>query len=127
MGIRTGFDPQSLHSAGEYFAAGYYEFPDAEPLRRWSRAFRRQFENYRPVPYRGELLYPCGDGGPMRGDAESVLKTSYSFTWRLDAAAFERVRAAEKTDHRIGGYSAYFNSLSQELKETVIARTEHMT
>ena len=31
-------EPDALVHLGEYFAAGYYELPDASPMVRWSRA-----------------------------------------------------------------------------------------
>ena len=37
-------DVTVLYRLGEHFAAGYFELPGASPMRRWSRAVRRRFE-----------------------------------------------------------------------------------
>lgn len=37
-------DVTVLYRLGEHFAAGYFELPGASPMRRWSRAERRRFE-----------------------------------------------------------------------------------
>lgn len=115
MKTENGPDPRVLHTIHEHFAAGYYEMPDVAPLRRWSRALRRQFEHYRLPAYRGEILYPCGASGPMRGDAGSILRPSYSFTWRLDGAAIERFRAA----HGVGREAARASEQKKELERMV--------
>lgn len=45
---------------GEYFAAGFYEKPDASRFVRYSLALRRYLENRKMPVYNGETLYPCG-------------------------------------------------------------------
>jgi len=42
-------DPQVLSRMGEFFAAGYFEQPEASPMLRWSRAVRRRLERRAPV------------------------------------------------------------------------------
>lgn len=72
-------DPEVLKSIGEFFAAGFFEEPEASPLRRWSRAVRRRFEHRTLPPYRGELLYPSGPVG--QGPEDQIVAPSYSFTY----------------------------------------------
>jgi hypothetical protein len=57
-------DPQVLARMGEFFAAGYFEQPEASPMLRWLRAVRRRLERRAPVEYKGGLLYPCGPSAP---------------------------------------------------------------
>jgi pyruvate-formate lyase len=80
-------DSQVLADLGAWFAAGYFEEPAAEPMRRWSRAVRRRFEHREVSPYRGGLLYPRG---ALRGEcatASRFVEPSYSYTWTFDRAA----------------------------------------
>jgi len=72
-------DPNTLKRMGECFAAGYFEEPEASPVRRWSRAVRRRFENRALPPYNGELLYPSGVAGA--GYNDRIIYPSYSYTW----------------------------------------------
>ena len=60
-------DAGALGRLGEWFAAGYFELPEATPMRRWSRAVRRRFEHRTLTPYGGELLYPAGACLPQDG------------------------------------------------------------
>ncbi len=77
-------DPKVLMDMCEHFAAGYFEEPDASPMRRWSRAVRRRFEHRTLRPYNGTPLYPAG---PVRSGAENgILGASYSYTWQLNEA-----------------------------------------
>jgi hypothetical protein len=80
-------DSQVLADLGAWFAAGYFEEPAAEPMRRWSRAVRRRFEHREVSPYRGGLLYPRG---ALRGEcatASRFVEPSYSYTWTFDREA----------------------------------------
>ena len=78
-------DTGILNGLGEFFAAGYFEEPDASPVRRWSRAVRRRFENRSLTPYNGELLYPCG---PARAGGENrIVAPDYSFTYTYNESA----------------------------------------
>jgi len=112
---------------GECFAAGCFEDPEASPMRRWSRAVRRRFENRALPPYHGGLLYPSGIA--RAGDNDRIVYPSFSFTWgyndaelqaRLDSAtgternALCALRSAMRdldarlagagTRHTVGGY-----------------------
>lgn len=72
-------DTKALINMREFFAAGYFEEPYASPMRRWSRAVKRRFENRSLLPYKGELLYP--NGSVYTGNEDRILAPSYSFTW----------------------------------------------
>ncbi|MGB9596761.1 MAG: pyruvate formate lyase family protein, partial [Candidatus Poribacteria bacterium] len=63
----------------EFFASGLFEEPFASPMRRWSRAVRRRFENRTIPSYNGKLLYP--NGPAWTGNEDRILTPSYSFTW----------------------------------------------
>jgi pyruvate-formate lyase len=80
-------DTKILMNMREFFAAGYFEEPDESPIRRWSRAVRRRFENRSLSPYKGELLYP---NGPIHSD-ERILGASYSFTWGYNEHALNEM------------------------------------
>jgi len=83
--------PSALRGAEEFFAAGFYELPDASPSRRWSRALRRYFECRRMLPYAGTALYPWGACSAWSGWPEdTLLRPCHSYTWsyrpdRLDS------------------------------------------
>lgn len=77
--------PEVLSNLNEFFAAGYFENPEASPMLRWSRAVRRRFENRKMSPYNGELLYPSG---PVHlGGENHILGPSYSFTYAYNEGA----------------------------------------
>lgn len=81
-------DPDILLSLGEAFAAGYFEMPEAPPMRRWARAVRRRFE-HRAIPaYEGTRLYPTGPHTQARENV--LLSPSYSFTWSYNAAEAQK-------------------------------------
>ena len=112
---------------GECFVAGYFEDPEASPMRRWSRAVRRRFESRALPPYNGELLYPSGVA--RAGDKDRIVCPNFSFTWdyndaelqaRLDNAAgterdalrdlrcamrdLDARLAVARTRHTVGGF-----------------------
>ncbi|MBM4078186.1 MAG: hypothetical protein FJ278_00695 [Planctomycetes bacterium] len=95
--MRTCLDVETLCKLGEHFAAGYFEEADASPVRRWSRAVRRRFENRQPTPYGGGPLYPCGGNAPPAGVRENrFLAPSYSFTRQLNDQAIQAAIAEAK-------------------------------
>ena len=51
---------QRLFEANEPYAAGLFEFPEREPIYRYSNALYRDWENAKIMPYEGGALYPCG-------------------------------------------------------------------
>lgn len=80
-------DSELLSGFREFFAAGYFEEQDAAPIRRWSRAVRRRFENRSLSPYNGYLLYPYGP--VYTGSEDRILSPNYSFTWGYNDTALE--------------------------------------
>ncbi|MBN2310280.1 MAG: hypothetical protein JXR94_14995 [Candidatus Hydrogenedentes bacterium] len=89
--------PDVLAGMREFFAAGFFEEPDASPMRRWARAVRRGLEHRTPPTYHGGLLYPCGPAAT--GDENRVVWPCYSFTWGFSAAAVqERLDGASEPE-----------------------------
>lgn len=108
-------DPDVLLGLGEAFAAGYFELPEASPMRRWSRAVRRRFE-YRHIPaYAGTRLYPSGPHTQARENV--LLSPSYSFTWSYNGAEV-RKRLAEadgRTRETLAAMDRALTALQSEL------------
>ena len=80
-------DYACLMRLGEYFAAGYFEQPDASPMRRWSLAARRRFENRALPAYGGEWLYPSGPVTGVDVKENQIVAPSYSYTWAYNHEA----------------------------------------
>lgn len=74
--------PAMLNELREFFAAGYFERPDAAPMARAGRAARRRFEHRPPPSYAGGPLYPCG----INHDPDNrIMSPRFSaFFWRVD-------------------------------------------
>jgi len=82
----------------EYLAEGFFEMPDASPVRRWCRAVRRRFENRQLHPYDGQSLYPCGRTH-VNGENQ-IVHPAYSSTYYYnDQALTERLAAASDGEH----------------------------
>jgi len=120
-------DPELLMKAGEPFAAGYCECPEATPTERYSRAYLRWFEHGSLPAYGGGYLYPSG----LRSTTTSIMAPwyPYTFSWnqglldqrlmqvdadtKLSLQALQRLADAERdkincinngtTDHFVGG------------------------
>ncbi len=101
-------NPRTLRDLGEHFASGYFEEPEASPMRRWSRAVRRRFENRALPPYKGEILYPCGPANA--GPENCIVAPSYSYTYSYNESAL----------------TAMLPSLSDEGRETLMALRAQM-
>ena len=86
--IKQHPNPAVLSGLHEYFAAGFFEEPDAAPVRRWSRAVRRRFENREPVPYNGGRLYPAG---PQLETGNKIVGPNYSYTWGFNKLKLEEL------------------------------------
>ena len=116
-------DPVILSGMKEYFAAGYFELPEASPMVRWSRAMRRYFEKRRLPPYHGQALYPCG----LAGDAmeNQILAPSYSFTWSYNDAALDSLARDRRPEERqtLHALRAHMRGLEQSLD---VIRTPHV-
>ncbi len=78
-------DPQLLMAAGEPFAAGYCECPEAAPFERYARAYRRWFEQGPIPPFQGGALYPSG----LRSTTTPIMAPSYSFTFKWNQGNFD--------------------------------------
>jgi formate C-acetyltransferase len=86
-------DANVLGELGEWFAAGYFELPEASPMRRWSRAVRRRFEHRALETYEGGWLYPTGALTPGGAAQNRIVAPSYSFTWTFSEDALSRALA----------------------------------
>ncbi len=75
-------DVRVLREIGEFFAAGFCEFPDAEPIIKFCRGYRRWFENRKIEEYEKGLLYPAGQ---IRHAAALIPSYSFSIGWGQDA------------------------------------------
>jgi len=104
---------------GEYFAAGYFEQPEAGAMARWSRATRRRLEWSTPTDYAGGPLHPSGQlFGEGLGE-NRLLQPSYSYTWGCDwAAVTERIAQAD------GPAAATLGAMQEHLGQ---ARPDHGT
>jgi len=70
--------------AGEPFAAGFCELPDATPFERYARAYRRWFEQSPLTTYGGGQLYPSG----LRSRTVGVMAPGYSYSFEWNHSAF---------------------------------------
>ena len=78
-------DPRLLREAGEPFAAGFCECPEATPFERYARAYRRWFEHGPLAAYCGGQLYPGG----LKSSTSGVMTPWYAFTFTWNQKAFE--------------------------------------
>jgi len=107
---------------GEFFAAGYFEEPGAPPMRRWSRAARRRFEQRAPTPYDGGLLYPCGVC--HSGLEDQILSACFSYTWQFhDNKLEERMRMASDDERET--LAALAETMRAERERLGVLRTPH--
>ena len=91
-------DVKCLMRLGEHFAAGYFEKPDASPMRRWSLAVRRRFENRALPTYAGEVLYPAGRVIQAEVRENRIVAPSYSYTWTYNREALTAAFAEAEGD-----------------------------
>lgn len=117
--------PDVLVHLGEFFAAGYFELPDASPMIRWSRAVRRRFERRALGSYAGSLLYP-GNERTVKGVRENcIVQPSYSFTWAFDEAALD----AAVRSNCFSDFISTLECLRQEMRDLedslVVWRSPH--
>ena len=78
-------NPEILHRMKEHLAEGFFEMPDASPVRRWCRAVRRRFECRQLHPYDGQPLYPCGRAH-VTGENQ-IVHPAYSSTYYYNEQA----------------------------------------
>jgi formate C-acetyltransferase len=89
----TTIDLEALHNAGEHLAAGYFELPNASPLRRLSRGLRRHFECAALPEWHREPLYPSG------ATALPVAGASISFSYTASLVVDPNALQAKATAH----------------------------
>lgn len=85
---------QRFFDAGEPYAGGLFEFPDREPIFRYSNALKRYWELTNPDPYRGGKLYPCG-GATGASDCNVVVRPSYSYTLSFSRDALKKKKKVD--------------------------------
>ena len=82
----------TLQQLGEHLAAGYFELPNASPLRKIASGLRSHFERS-PLPaWHGEPLYPCDATALPVG--ESCIRFSYTSSIVVDANTLKTKLAA---------------------------------
>jgi pyruvate-formate lyase len=91
---QTTINSMLLERAGEWFAAGFLESPEASPLRRMCRGLARLWAHCPLPPYAGEALYPCGPS--TYGDGPAV-GFNYSASLTVNGELLER-KIAEAHD-----------------------------
>ena len=91
-------DPAVLKELREFFAAGYFEKPDASLMAHVGRAARRRYEHRAPPPYAGGLLYPCGS----KNDPDNRIMSPQfnSYFWRADEGALRTALEKAEAYHR---------------------------
>ncbi len=116
---------ETLREMGEFFAAGFFEEPDASPVVRWSRAVRRELENRAVLPYDGGPLYPCGPAsGSVEDEAPRMLGPDLVSTWWLSESARD-AKLADATEQQrlaIEELSSAINDLHTKLN---VSSTPH--
>ena len=112
-------DPAVLGEMGEYFAAGYFEQPEAGAMARWSRATRRRLEWSTPSDYAGGALHPSGQLFPKSLGENQLVQPSYSYTWGCDWTAL-----AERIAQATGAEAATLEAMQEIL---LAARPDHGT
>jgi pyruvate-formate lyase len=117
-------DSKILGDLGAWFAAGYFEEPDACPMRRWSRAVRRRFERGKLSGYEGGWLYPRGEIAREDGPAARIVVPSYSFTWTFNPEAL-RAAMVLATPEQITVLQNLEVAMSDLAQRTAVWRSPH--
>jgi len=104
---------EHLHAVGEHLAAGFLELGGSSPLRRMSRALRRQLERAELPRWQGETLYPTGPfswygGGSSR--PAPAISFSYSHSMVIQRGLLQE-RAAQGEPPSRATYAALLNLL----------------
>lgn len=94
---------ERLAAAGEHFASGLMEQPEASPFLRYARAMRRYLENFPLMSYHGEPLYPCGS---VVREAAVNYDYSYTVSTRYDDLKKRVPEAVEPIKELISKYSS---------------------
>ncbi|MBQ4637446.1 MAG: hypothetical protein IJB92_01775 [Clostridia bacterium] len=127
---------QRLFEANEPYAAGLFEFPEREPIYRYSNALYRDWENAKIMPYEGGALYPCGKC-VGKGNPDIAVRPDYSYTFeirnrnllreKLDDECYDAVINEHQlvsgfpTPHTVGGagYTHSFLNYERILKDGI--------
>ncbi len=126
---------QRFFEANEPYAAGLFEYPEREPMYRYSNAMKRFWEKADFIPYDGGALYPCGRC-MSKDNPQMKVRPDFSFTlWidrkglaqKVDEECFGAVCAEYDkvsdfpTPHTIGGagYTHSFINYSRILKDGI--------
>lgn len=126
---------QRFFEMNEPYAAGLFEFPDREPMYRYSNAAKRFWEQADIVPYDGGALYPCGRC-MSKDNPDKAVRPDFSFTLSIDRNRLKEKADAEcyeaicaeydkvsgfPTPHTIGGagYTHSFINYSRILKDGI--------
>ncbi len=117
-------DSKALGDLGAWFAAGYFEEPEAGPMRRWSRAVRRRFEHRKLAPYEGGWLYPTGSIPREDAPASRIVEPSYSFTWTFNQEAL-RAAVATAAPEQVDVLQSLGQVMSDLLQRTVVWSSPH--
>lgn len=122
MAVGSSPNPKVLRDLREFFASGYFEEPDASPMRRWSRAIRRRLENRTLPPYNGEILYPCGPAHV--GGENRVVMPNYSYTYSYNESALIGLlsNATEEEKETLAALQAHMRDLRERLN---VIKTPH--
>ena len=115
-------DPRQLARLGEFMASGYFEEPEASPMRRWSRAVRRRFEHRSLPPLDGARLYPSGVA--HFGAEDRIMVPSYSFTWAYNEGLLEE-RLAGATKKQRGALESLRNAVHETRAQLDVMKTNH--
>lgn len=120
---------KKLNDAGEYFAAGLFEKPDAAAFVRYSRAYRRYFETRKLNEYSGESLYPCGskytgllcfpDYSFTLGVQWEAFEKKCPFAYKEIEQEFFKFESSVPVGHRVGGnmYTHSYPNFARVIKE----------
>ena len=113
-------NPRLLLEAGEPFAAGLCECPEATPFERYARAYRRWFEHGPIAAYEGGALYPAGP----RAATSATVTPNYSFTFGWNPRALDE-RLPQLDAHTRQAFEALKRLLEEEENKTRCKSSEH--
>jgi pyruvate-formate lyase len=114
-------DPRMLLELGEPFGAGFCECPEATPMERYARAWRRWLELGPLTAYEGGRLYP---GGIRSAPGNAVMIPSYAYTFSWDGGLCER-RTPEWSTAQRAAMDALRSVMEEENRKVEPIRTPH--
>ncbi len=122
-----------FRSIGEPFAAGLFELEGETPIIRYSNALKRFWEEAKPTPYDGGMLYPCGLN-MFLFNRELAVRPHYANTYQVDHRVLkakseegdrimseeeQKVKTFRDSPHTVGGmgWTHSFPNYARVLKE----------